>query len=138
MTHAQARLILAVETDPFLRYDAHQALSEPEPLPEPQRKHALDTVPREPDGSAWNDWCDERIKAALTQERRFLLDVTASALGEHVAKASKAMKRELADEMRLVRTELAEAKSTISELRSFLAADRSTPLDLPRLRPHVN
>ena len=49
------------------------------------------------------------------------------------------MKRELADEVRLLRIELAEAKSTISELRSLLAADRNMPIDLPRLpRPHVN
>jgi len=34
--------------------------------------------------------------------------------------------------------ELADLKATLAELRLALASDRSTPLELPPLRPHVN
>ena len=39
---------------------------------------------------------------------------------------------------RSLTAELADLKATLAELRLALASDRSTPLELPPLRPHVN
>jgi hypothetical protein len=134
MNHAEARRIARdPSADPFDRYDARKILSEPERRPEPEQKRTLDTAPREPDWSAWNDWCDSRIEAKLAGQRRFLLEVVGEALGEYVASERKIMKRELADELRQLRIELAETQATVRELRSVLASDRRTPLDLPAL-----
>jgi CHASE3 domain sensor protein len=139
MTHDEARRIARdPSADPFDKYDARKVLSEPEPSPEPERQRKRDTTRREPDWSAWNRWCDLRIRAALTEQRKFLLAVVAEALGEHVAQERKAVKRELADELRRLRIELAETQTTISELRSVLAAERG-PIDMPSpLRARLN
>jgi|RhiMethySRZTD1v2_1073278.scaffolds.fasta_scaffold1656579_1 hypothetical protein len=98
-----------------------------------RRERRLDPTEREPDWDAWNRRCDARIQSALADQQKFLLTVVGEALGKHVAKERKAMKRELAEEVRLLRIELAEAQTTISELRSVLAAERNAPIDLPAL-----
>lgn len=140
MTHDEARRIARdPSADPFDKYEARKVLSEPEQLPKPERERGLDTSPRDADWTAWNRWCDSRIQAALTEQRKFLLAVLAEAIGEHVAKERKAVKREFTDELRQLRIELAGTQIILGELRAVLAAERNTPLDLPSpLRARLN
>ena len=83
MTHDEARRIARdPSADPFDKYEARKVLSEPEQLPKPERERGLDTSPRDADWTAWSWWCDLRIQAALTEQRKFLLAV----LAEEVAR----------------------------------------------------
>ena len=97
---------------------------------EPKRERGLDTSPRDADWTAWDRWADARIQAALIEQQQFLLVTVGEALGEYVAEQRKAVKRELSDELRQLRIELAETQTTISELRSVLAAERGA-IDMP-------
>src|SRR5262249_42398231 len=120
MTHDEAlRIVRNPNADALDRYDAHQLLNKPKP----ERK--LDTAPV--------DW-DARIRAAISRERQFHLGVWEEFIAELRAEASKDLERA----PRSLPAELADLKATLAELRLTLASDRSTPLELPPLRPHVN
>src|SRR5262245_55128114 len=106
---------------------------------QPKRERKLDSGPREPDWDAWNRWCDSRIQTALIKQQKFIFEVIAESLAQYVGAQRQEAKRELADEVRQLRIELDQAQTLISELRSILAADRSTPIDIPSpLRPRLN
>src|SRR5262245_44520601 len=79
------------------------------------------------DWSGWERWLRER----LDEERKFMLEVVAQALGEALGKARQNSRNELADEVRRLRLELCEAQTTLAELRQILTAERGK---LPRLR----
>jgi hypothetical protein len=56
-----------------------------------------------------------------------------------LAEEHKVAKRELSDEVRQLRIELAEAQTMIDELRSVISAERNAPIDMPSpLRARVN
>jgi hypothetical protein len=142
MTQDEARRIARDETaDPILRYDARVLLGEIErPLPKHERKRRLDATISERDFSrAWNDWCDRRIRSALAEHQKFILDTVGTALGEYVGEQRQATKREFSDELRQLRIEIAEMQAVIGELRVVLAAERNAPIGLPSpLRARVN
>jgi hypothetical protein len=92
---------------------------------------SLDTAP-EPDWSEWEVW----LRSHLKRERAFLLEVVGSAIGEIVRKQHQEAKNELADAVRGLRIELAEAQTTIHELRAVIASERAQVVDMPSpLRP---
>src|SRR5262245_7300651 len=94
--------------------------------PQPERRaRGLDTAPV--------DW-DARIRDALTHERQFQHDVLIGVIAELRAEASDDLERAT----RSLTAELADLKATLAELRLALASDRTKPLELPPLRPHVN
>jgi hypothetical protein len=71
------------------------------------------------------------IDAKIAEERAFLIEVVAEALVEKLAEERKEAKRELADELRALRIELAETQTTLSEFRKVLADERAKVVDLP-------
>jgi hypothetical protein len=112
---------------------------------QPAEPERLDEPPRRLDTPAV-DWAeiDRRIVAVVDQhicesvinERAFLLEVVAQALGESLADARHDAAAELADKVRALRTELAQAQATIADLRVAVAElrierARSTVIDLP-------
>ena len=70
----------------------------------------------------------------FSRERQFQHDVLAEINAELRAEANSDLERAT----RSLTAELVDLKATLAELRLALASDRSTPLDLPALRPHVN
>jgi hypothetical protein len=71
------------------------------------RERTLDAPPAT-GWAAWDAWSDARIKQALDERQRFLFDVLAETLGRMAADERKTAKRELADELRQLKIELAE------------------------------
>jgi hypothetical protein len=107
--------------DAMVRWDSMRPGSEP-----PPRERKLDTAP-----AASVDW-DARIRAAIAEERAFLVEAIGSALAEMLDTERKEANAELSDEVRRLRIELAETQTTLSELRQLIASDRAKIVeDLP-------
>jgi hypothetical protein len=93
------------------------------PKPEPMRpERGLDTAPID---------YERMMDAKIAAERRFMIEVVAEALVEKFAEERKAAKAELSDQVRSLPLELAETQTTLAELRTVLATERSKVLDLP-------
>jgi hypothetical protein len=83
-------------------------------------------------GDDWNTWCDTRIDARLEEERAMVMDIVGECLGELLAKERDATTAALRDQVRELKTEIA-------ELRSDYARARSSVVDQPALpRRSVN
>src|SRR5262245_9540339 len=61
--------------------------------------HSQTHAAAEPDWSGWERW----LRARLDEERKFMLEVVAQALGEALGKARQNSRNELADEVRRLR-----------------------------------
>jgi hypothetical protein len=76
------------------------------------------------------DW-SALIAAAIAAERESLLETICEGLAGAFARERRIAERELADEIRSLRLELAEAQATIHELRAAVGAK---VIDLPARR----
>jgi hypothetical protein len=111
--------------------------------PEPQR------AAPQPTGSdpwaAWNHWADTKIAQALAIERQAIkaeLLVAVEGLSEGIAdllaKERKAMKNNLAEEIKALRVEIMALKETMAELKKIANSDGAKIIDLPNPRQKAN
>ena len=93
----------------------------------------------EPQAVPWQDWIEQR----LAQEREHVITLLGEVVAASWRRQRRENKRELADELRTLRIEIASFSAELSELRAITAAERggkvlcriSPPLALLRLRP---
>lgn len=86
-----------------------------EPPPKPQQK--LDTAPAATSqGADWEAW----LRTRPDQERAVMIEAVGQALGQSLRQKSATTKRELASEVKRLRTELIAADETITELRKTI------------------
>src|SRR5262245_58571300 len=78
----------------------------------------------------WNNVIEQRIADERERMRAVLIELIAEMRDETAANLERAT--------RSLTAELADLKATLAELRLVLARDRTTPIDLPRLRAQVN
>jgi hypothetical protein len=104
--------------DPLERWDRMQPKPEP---PKPERK--LDTAP-EPDWSAWNAWCDSRIRQIIADERDYNAELLAHVVKDTMKQMRREHRRELAAEVAGFKVELARLECLLEEMKRYDAADR--------------
>ena len=114
------RLELRQRSEGDLVYKTCERAAEPQPVP-------------------WQDWIEQR----LAQEREHIITLLGEVVAASWRRQRRENKRELADELRTLRIEIASFSAELSELRAITAAERggkvlcriSPPLALLRLRP---
>jgi hypothetical protein len=79
--------------------------------------------------AAWNAWVDERIAAAIAQERAFVMEVMGQSLGEHVARVAKGVHKDFEEAVRQVRLEIAQTRSSLDVLIKTFRADAAKLID---------
>jgi hypothetical protein len=106
----------------------------PQPEPEPEYVPGLDTRPAAAPAVDWdalNAVIDRRIESAITRMRGDLLSAC-EVIADEVTASRQAVADDLADAIRALKLELAEAQATITELR---AASRAKTIDDPPAPP---
>jgi hypothetical protein len=90
--------------------------------------------------AAWNAWLDARLDERLQDERDFMVEAVGTALGEATAdlrdeidEQRKKARQQLHEEVKLLRAELCELSTVVSELRKVIASEHARVLDLPAL-----
>jgi hypothetical protein len=82
---------------------------------------------------AWNQWLDTRLDQRISDERDTVLEIVAQALALALEDESRDFKQRLHEEVRALRTELAELSTVVSELRQVTASEHARVVDLPPL-----
>jgi hypothetical protein len=81
----------------------------------------------------WQDWIEQR----LAQEREHIITFLSEVIGASWRRQRRENKRELADELRTLRIEVANFSAELSELRAIMSAERSGEvIDLPVATTH--
>jgi hypothetical protein len=75
-------------------------------------------------GRDWEAYIEGRIDERLVQERERTVELLSQVIGESWRRQKRETKRELADELRTLRIEVANFSAELSELRAIMAAER--------------
>jgi hypothetical protein len=75
-------------------------------------------------GRDWEAYIEGRINERLAQERERSVELLSQVIGESWRRQRRENKRELADELRTLRIEVANFSAELSELRAIMAAER--------------
>jgi hypothetical protein len=110
------RLELRQPSEGDLVYKTCERAAEPQPVP-------------------WQDWVEQR----LVQEREHIITLLGEVNGASWRRQRRETKRELADELRTLRIEVANFSAELSELRAIMAAERGGKvIDLPVSQRRAN
>jgi hypothetical protein len=71
------------------------------------------------DWSAWNDWCNALIKAAIEQHQAMIIEAVGQALGEERRMTREAFQQALAKVERACKTRIKKLENEITLLRSM-------------------
>ena len=90
-------------------------------------------------GRDWEAYIEGRINERLAQERERSVELLSQVIGESWRRQRRENKRELADELRTLRIEVANFSAELSELRAIMAAERGGKvIDLPVSQRRAN
>jgi hypothetical protein len=82
---------------------------------------------KQADWSQWENWVDAKIANAIAEERRMAMPIMA----EEVKAAINLIYDELMEDVKAVRKEIMELRSTMDQLRSMVRAESAKVIDLP-------
>jgi hypothetical protein len=128
------------------RRDALESWSDLQPEPEPPRRPQLDTTPRAEDPWAdWNRWADNKIANALASHRQSIraemqasFEGLSEAVVDLITQERKAMRNNLADQIKELRLEVTALEGTLEELRRCLRSQDAKVIDLPNPMRRAN
>jgi hypothetical protein len=112
-----------------LHYSEHW----PQPEPAKRERDPRPAPAAEPDWSAWNAWCDARIRAAVERERAEMIPIIGEAIGKLLDAEADRHKSELAEKVAELKLEIARLHNVLAEFRITAAGGGRAVLDLPPL-----
>ena len=111
---------------------------EPEPYREPDAVRARRLAAEHE--RAWSEWFDNKFDRRIGEERDTVFEIVAQALAQALDEERRDTRQELHEEVKALRTELAEVTTIVGELRQVIASEQARVVDLPPLPlvPRVN
>ena len=85
-------------------------------------------------GRDWERYIEDRINERLQQERERSTELLTEVIAASWRRQRRETKRQLSEEIRELRIEIASLESTLVELRAVVSAERGKVIDLPARR----